>query len=44
MSLLEIVLYPDPILREKCEPVTEITDEIRALIDDMTQTMYDAPG
>ncbi len=44
MSLLDIVIYPDPILREKCEPVEEITDEIRQLIDDMTQTMYEAPG
>ena len=44
MSLLDIVIYPDPVLREKCQPVSEITDEIRQLIEDMTETMYDAPG
>lgn len=42
--LLDIVTYPDPRLRERCEPVTEITDEIRQLAADMTETMYAAPG
>lgn len=42
--LLDIVTYPDPRLRERCEPVMEITDEIRQLAADMTETMYAAPG
>ncbi len=44
MALLDIVLYPDPCLREMCEPVEQVTDEIRKLLDDMADTMYDAPG
>ena len=44
MAVLDIVLYPDDRLRARCEPVDEITDEIRALISDMVDTMYDAPG
>lgn len=42
--LLDIVTYPDPRLKERCAPVAEITDEIRALAADMTETMYAAPG
>lgn len=42
--LLDIVTYPDPRLKEQCAPVTEITDEIRQLAADMTETMYAAPG
>ncbi len=44
MAILDIVLYPDPRLREETTPVEEITAEIRALLDDMAETMYDAPG
>ena len=40
----EIVLYGDPVLREKCRPVTEITPEILALADDMIETMEAAEG
>lgn len=40
----EIVKYGDPILRAKGEPVGEITDEIRALADDMLETMRAANG
>ena len=42
--LLDIVTYPDPRLKERCAPVAEITDEIRQLAADMTETMYAAPG
>ena len=42
--LLDIVTYPDPRLKERCAPVAEITDEIRELAADMTETMYAAPG
>jgi peptide deformylase len=40
----EILEYPDPRLREAGKPVSEVTDEIRALVDDMAETMYAAPG
>jgi len=37
-------LHPDPRLKKLCAPVTDMTDELRALADDMLTTMYDAPG
>ena len=37
-------MYGDPVLRAKCRPVTEITDEIRVLIQDMLETMVDEHG
>lgn len=40
----EIVLYGDPVLREKCAPVEEVTDELRQLTDDMIETMRAAEG
>jgi peptide deformylase len=40
----KILTYPDPQLRQKSQPVTIITDAIRELVRDMTETMYDAPG
>ena len=43
-KLIPIIKVPDPILRETAKPVTEITDGIRQLLDDMAATMYDAPG
>ncbi|MBM1310004.1 peptide deformylase [Sulfitobacter mediterraneus] len=44
MSVLPIVLWPDPRLAEICAPVGEITPEIETLARDMLETMYDAPG
>ncbi len=44
MALREILQYPDPRLREVAEPVEAITAEIRQLVEDMAETMYDAPG
>lgn len=44
MSVLEIVLYPDPRLRTLAAPVAELDDRIRTLLDDMAETMYAAPG
>ncbi len=44
MSLRKILLIPDPRLRQKAEPVAAITPELRALVSDMFETMYDAPG
>ncbi|WP_417225765.1 peptide deformylase [Amphritea sp.] len=44
MSLLPILEFPDPRLRTIAEPVTEFNDELRILVKDMFETMYDAPG
>lgn len=46
MAILEIIHVPDPRLSEKCRPVRpeEITDQLRALLRDMAETMYAAPG
>lgn len=44
MALLQILHYPDPRLRNVAAPVTDVDDDIRRLIDDMFETMYDAPG
>lgn len=44
MAILTILEYPDPRLRTLAQPVTEVTAQTRQLIDDMFETMYDAPG
>jgi len=44
MALIPIILIPDPVLRKVASPVAEITDGTRQLLDDMAETMYDAPG
>ena len=44
MAKLKILEFPDPRLRTRAEPVTDVDDRIRTLIDDMLETMYDAPG
>ena len=44
MSLIPIILIPEPVLRRVAEPVGEVTDGVRQLLDDMAETMYDAPG
>ena len=44
MALLEILRYPDSRLRNRAEPVTQVDAEIRQLVDDLFETMYQAPG
>src|SRR4029453_7593762 len=44
MAVLEIVKHPDPILRKRAKPLTQVTDATRRLIDDMIETMRAAPG
>ncbi|WP_041839628.1 MULTISPECIES: peptide deformylase [Acidobacterium] len=39
-----IVKYPDPVLQQPAEPVTEFNEELRALVDDMFESMYEAKG
>jgi peptide deformylase len=44
MAILEILQYPDPRLHEPAKRVEKIDAQIRKLVDDMTETMYAAPG
>ena len=44
MSILDIRVLGDPVLRKPTKPVTQITDELRKLIADMFETMYAAEG
>ncbi len=44
MTLRKIVTLPDPILRRKAHPVTRFDADLQSLIDDMIETMRDAPG
>lgn len=44
MAQLEILHYPDPRLRTQARAVENVDDEVRQLVDDMFETMYDAPG
>ncbi len=44
MAIRPILHFPDPKLRTPSTPVIEVNDEIRTLIDDMLETMYEAPG
>ena len=44
MALLKVLEFPDPRLRTKAAPVAAVDDALRALIDDMFETMYAAPG
>ncbi|TDJ07928.1 MAG: peptide deformylase [Deltaproteobacteria bacterium] len=43
-NILEIVKYPNPILKKVADPVTEFNDELRDLVRDMLYTLYKAPG
>ena len=44
VALLDILTFPDPRLRAKAKPVAAVDDAIRTLVDDMLETMYEAPG
>ena len=44
MAILDILEYPDQRLRTVAKPVETVTDDTRKIIDDMFDTMYDAPG
>ena len=44
MALLRIYETPDPMLRQISTPVEKVDDELRALVADMFETMYEAPG
>ena len=44
MTKLDIITLPDPLLRKTSEPVERVDDELRRLMDEMLETMYEAPG
>ncbi len=44
MSRLEILHFPDPRLRNRAKAVARVDDSVRRLVDDMFETMYEAPG
>jgi peptide deformylase len=44
MSIKPIIIIPDPILREVSKSVERVDDDLQLLLDDMLETMYDAPG
>ncbi len=44
MSILPIIQLPEPVLRQPAEPIERVDDELRQTLDDMLETMYDAPG
>ncbi|SON53647.1 Peptide deformylase [Hartmannibacter diazotrophicus] len=44
MTIRPLVIIPDQRLKQVCEPVAQVDDEVRALADDMLETMYKAPG
>lgn len=44
MSVREVVLYPAEVLRRPAEPIAAVDDQVRALVEDMFETMYTARG
>ena len=44
MAILNVLHYPDPRLRKKAQPVEQVDRETKQLVDDMFETMYQAPG
>lgn len=44
MAVLEILKYPHPVLKKRCEPVEEVNENVKTLIQDMKETMYRANG
>jgi peptide deformylase len=44
MAIFPIRTFPDPVLRTPAAPVAEIDGDVRRLVDDMLETMYEAPG
>ena len=44
MAKLPIIIAPDPVLKAKCDPVETVDSDLGRLLDDMLETMYEAPG
>jgi peptide deformylase len=44
MTIKPLIILPDPLLRQVCQPVERVDSELNQLVDDMLETMYEAPG
>jgi peptide deformylase len=44
MTIKPLIILPDPVLRQISDPLEQVDDAVRALSQDMLETMYDAPG
>ena len=44
MAILNVLHFPDPRLRNKAKPVSSVDGSVKRLVDDLFETMYDAPG
>jgi peptide deformylase len=44
MTILDIITYPDRLLQQPSEPVIDFDDDLNKFIEDMAETMFDAPG
>ncbi len=44
MTIRDIIKLPDPVLRQTSSEIETVDDDVRRLLDDMLETMYDAPG
>jgi len=44
MSLLPILKFPDPVLRQPAKKISVFDDSLQELVSNMIETMYDAPG
>jgi peptide deformylase len=44
MAIKKILTYPNPVLRQRVETVTNFDDSLKELARDLAETMYDAPG
>jgi len=44
MSIINILRYPNPVLRKKCKPIKKVDSKIKTLIENMIDTMHAAPG
>lgn len=44
MALLNVLQYPDPLLRNKAAPVSEVDADVQKIVDDMFETMYEQQG
>ncbi len=44
MAILDILTIPDKLLKEPSKPIEQVDDDVQKLLDNMLETMYDAPG
>jgi len=44
MALLPVLCYPDPRLHKRAKPIDKVDERIKAIVKDMAETMYEAPG